>query len=506
MSSYLSLSKLPVAIIQWTRLNGGMKRLIHFSAILLATPFAFSLTHIPASVDFADTLQTWDGFGFNYVETCQTRDYDKWQQDYGGYSLMNDKQKAEVAELVFGKDGLQVDIVKMFLDPWHQESPGAKFDHTTTTSNMLRFVEDGVSLARGQGRDIDIITTLYGPPPWATQNGNIGDRDLDEEKFGDLAEYMIDWARFLRSREIGVKYLSIHNEGEDFYRWTHDEGKQRLERFDYNAYWPPEQVNAFMKILKKKVVKSGIKHLGVTNGEPSNWTRFHNWGYAHALFSDKEALASLDLLTTHGFINGDYTKLSYSNANGSTTSLLRSDRPELHTWITSYAWGDLDARFIKMAYEHIYYAQVNALIPWAGIQNLSQWIDGDSLGNAITVTDEGEYIVSRGYHLYKQLTTAGHRGMTVARTSAANPTANLIGFASNGTEHPDAFVLASNIRIWGLPYSIEVRGSKHKRFQAYRTTEDGEELYKDIGVFEVQDGRIAYDPPYGSVTTFIGQQ
>ncbi|MEX0324343.1 MAG: hypothetical protein AB3N63_19450 [Puniceicoccaceae bacterium] len=483
-----------------------MKRLVYLLSLLLLSPFAFAIEHIPASVDFADSLQLWDGFGFNYVETCQTRDYNEWEQDYGGYSLLNDKQKEEIAELVFGKNGLQVDIIKMFLDPWHQESPESGFDHTTTTSNMLRFVEDGVSLARKENREIEVITTLYGPPIWATLQGHIGGRDLDTSKFKDLAEYMIDWAKFLRERKIGVKYLSIHNEGEDFYRWTHDEGKQRLERFDYNAHWPPEQVNTFMKVLSKEVDRSGLNDLGVTNGEPSNWTRFHNWGYAHALFSDKEAMAALDLLTTHGFINGDYTKLSYSNANGSTTSMLRSERPDLHTWITSYAWGALDTRFIKMAYEHIYYAGVNALIPWAGIQEPTQWLEGDSLGNAITVTEDGEYKVTRGYYLYKQLTSAGHRGMKVARTTAANPTANLIGFSSNGTDHPDAFVLVSNIRIWGLPYAVEVKGSQYTRFRAYRTTEDGKDLYKDIGLFEVKDGRIVYDPPYGSVTTFIGQK
>jgi hypothetical protein len=30
----------------------------------------------PVTVDFSKNLRTWDGFGFNYVETAQTVDYD----------------------------------------------------------------------------------------------------------------------------------------------------------------------------------------------------------------------------------------------------------------------------------------------------------------------------------------------------------------------------------------------------------------------------------------------
>ena len=476
------------------------------SCLIFTTLQSEPIRTIPAEVDFGDTAQLWDGFGFNYVETCQTRDYKDFMQDYGGFSLMKESSKQEISELVFGDNGLQVEIVKMFLDPWHQQDPDGDFDHTTTTANMVRFVKDGVKTAAKGERRLEIITTLYGPPPWATLQKQIGGRDLDSTKFADLAEYMVDWARFLRSENIPVKYLSIHNEGEDFYRWDHDQGTQRFERFDYNAYWPPRQVNAFIKALARAVDQSGIEDLGITNGEPSNWTRFYNWGYARPLINDKEVLARLDLLTTHGFVNGDYDKLSYGAVHGTTTELLRSERPDLHAWITSYAWGGQSTKFVKMSFEHIYHAGVNALIPWAGIQYPPHWIEHDpNVGAAIKVVDDGSYEILTGYYIYKQMTTAGHRGMAVAHTMAANPKANIIAFASNGTSHPDAFILASDITIWGLPFGIEVMNTPYKKFRAWRTTQDGSELCKDIGVFHVQDGRITYEAPYGSITTFIGE-
>lgn len=224
------------------------------------------LNYIPASVDFSNLLQEWDGFGFNYVETAQTRDYDARPQDYGGFSLLPPESRREILELVFGDDGLQVEIVKMFLDPWHQVEPGGPFDHQKTTRYMLEFAESGAEIAKAAGRELTVITTLYGPPPWATQQGFIGARDLDEERLPELADYMIDWARFLRERGINIRFLSVHNEGEDFYRWNYEDATQRFHHFDYNAYWSPEAVNRFVVLLSKRLAEQGLTDIGVTTG------------------------------------------------------------------------------------------------------------------------------------------------------------------------------------------------------------------------------------------------
>ena len=112
---------------------------------------------IPAAVDFSATLQDWDGFGFNYVETGLTRDYAKTSEDHGGFSLLDATEKNEVIKAVFDREGLGIEIMKMFLDPWHQPTPDGPFDHEWSTRNMLAFVEGGIDLARQQGRDIEVI-------------------------------------------------------------------------------------------------------------------------------------------------------------------------------------------------------------------------------------------------------------------------------------------------------------------------------------------------------------
>ncbi len=481
--------------------------LLAITAGILLTAQPSEIKYIPAVIDFSAKISDWDGFGFNYVEAAQTRDYDQNPQDYGGFSLLDERQKKEIIDLVFGKDGLRVQIVKMFLDPWHQERPGGPYDHEKTVRQMKSFVGAGLKQTRQRGDDLGIITTLYGPPAWATCQKFIGGRDLDTAMADALCDYMIDWVKHLKEMDYPVKYLSIHNEGEDFYRWDFKEGTQRMERFDYNLYWPPEQVNAFLKLLGPKLEAAGLPGVGVTNGEPSNWTRFYQWNYTHTLLNDREALENLGLLTTHGFINPDFRKLSYGLANDLTTSILREKKPALHCWITSYSWGDMGTDFIKMAHEQIYSARVNALIPWAGIQHPSSWTDGDpNPGTAIRINDDGSYDVLKGYYHYKQLTIAGRRGMSVVKATLSNPVAWIIAFGENGSGNPDAFVLTSNTSLWKLPLKIEIIGTKSSAFKAWRSNEDGSELFEQLGIFEVKDGAIIYDPPRGSTTTFIATE
>jgi hypothetical protein len=74
---------------------------------------------IRATVDFSKKLRAWDGFGVNYVESAQTRDYKNDPQEYGGFSLLDEQERQHAINLIFGEDGLKPGLMKMFLDPWH---------------------------------------------------------------------------------------------------------------------------------------------------------------------------------------------------------------------------------------------------------------------------------------------------------------------------------------------------------------------------------------------------
>ena len=470
---------------------------------LLVLVSAVAVAQMPtAEVDFGSLLQAWDGFGVNYVETPQTRDYKANPQEYGGLSTLSESERQRLFELIWGDDGLRPGVLKMFLDPWHQSAPGGPFDHETTTRWMRLFAREGLKRTRARGGDLEVVTTLYGPPAYMTRQKFIRGRDLDPAHEADLANYLVEWARFLRQKEgLPLKYISLHNEGEDFNRWPVDGKDAGAASHDYNLFWPSLQVTDMIKRLRGALDKAGLRDLGVTPGECSNWDRFVFWGHATAIARDQAALKALGLITSHGFTGGrDYW---YSTHNPKGVELLRLGRPELHAWTTSMTWGKMDVAFIDDIRGQIYGVKVNAVIPWATVQT-SGWVGGDpNPGTALRVDPACAcFQIVPGYWLYKQVSRAGQPAMRVAAVKSSDNGIRLLAFASAGTRHPDAFVIV-NMTDEKKPARISVAGAKARRFAAWRTTQA--EQYQSLGSFTLAGGSLSYNLPPRSVTTFFAQ-
>ncbi|MBN2030025.1 hypothetical protein JW824_07230 [bacterium] len=459
-----------------------------------------------AEVDFSIHLREWDGFGFNYVQVAQTLNYDEDSQEYGGFSLLTEKERQEIIDLVFGDDGLKPGVIKMFYDPWHQESPDGPFDHERSTEWMCYFVREGLKRARARGDSITIFTTLYGPPPWATKQQFLRGRDLDPDQKYNLAKYMIHWVKWLREVEhFPVKYISLHNEGEDWMRWPADGLSGNIgEGHDYNLYWPPEQVVDFLKFMRPMLDAEGLQDVGLTPGETTNWYRFSHWGYADAIAADPGALQNLGLVTSHGFYSGNYGRW-FGEHRSVGIDLLREKKPSLHAWVTSTSWSRMDADNLKEMHGNIYTAKVNSITPWAGIQRPAKWVGGDpNPGSAFQISEEGAYEVRRGYYYYKQICRAGQPGMAVAKTIAMDSEVAVIAFARNGTKHPDAFILV-NISQWNKKIKVQVKGGSSDTYEAFRTS-DEEDRYKPLGTFTLdQNDIIEYEMPVRSATTFYAK-
>ena len=458
---------------------------------------------VNTKVDFSATLQEWDGFGVNYVELAQSTDPISDPQEYSGFSRLNEKQRQEILEMIFGEDGLQPNIVKMFLDPFHQKAPDEPFDHESTTEWMRYFVHQGIAKnGKRGGQDIEIITTLYGPPAWATQQKILRGRDLDPLQYENLAHYMIDWLRYLIKKEkLPVKYLSLHNEGDSPDRWPLDGSHGNIGTGgDYNAFWRPTQVAHFLEFMPSMIKAAGLD-VGLTPGECTTWKRMSDHWYHWAVFDNKKAFNQMALITSHGFGKEKYM-------NSQANNLFRLERPELHAWTTSMTWGGRrnmkDFDFLDVIRRNIYHADVNAVIPWAVLQTLT-WVGGDpNPGTAFFISEEGEYEVKPQYYYYKQLCRAGQRGMKVATVATEKDSGiELIAFASNGTKNSDAF-LVLNLTDNDKEVVIEINGANAPNFVATRSSET--EKYVDIKQLKILNGNIIYQAPAGSVTTFTAIQ
>lgn len=469
---------------------------------------------IRAQVDFSRKLQDWDGFGVNYVETCQTFDYAANPQDYGGFSTLAEDKRREILDLIFGESGLKPGIVKMFLDPFHQDEkhlnePGpenidqSNYSHTATTKWLRYFAREGLARTRSRGGELSIITTMYGPPGWMTKQRIMRGRDLEPAYKMECAKYMVSWAKYLKEKEgLPVKYISLHNEGEDWMRWPEDGGAS-WEGHDYNMFWPPEQVVEFLKLVRRVLDSHGMQDVGVTPGETTCWYRFLEWGYAYAVADDPEAVRDLGLLTSHGFVNYAGRRW-FEDTRSQAMDLLREKKPALHGWVTSTSWYNMDAWAANIYRQMIYAEKLNAVIPWACIQWSEKWSKGDpNPGTAFRIDGKGGYKIEPGYYLYKQLCRAGQPGTAVCRVLANDSEAVFLGFAANGTRNPDAFILINMSEKENKKMRIEIKGSSSRKFAAYRTSPG--EQYTELGVFEAKDGDFEYDAPVGSVTTFFGK-
>ena len=480
-----------------------------FTLLLHTSAQDAGFTAVKVDIDFGNKIREWDGFGFNYVETAQTADYSQDPQEYGGFSLLDENEKKEIIDLVFGEDGLKVGIVKMFLDPWHQEKAGGPFDHETTTKYMREFVKGGITKTRARGADLKIITTLYGPPPFITQQKFIRGRDMDPTMKDELCEYFVDWVKYLKKNDYPIKYVSLHNEGEDWTRWPADGKSGNIGHgHDYNMYWPTDLINEMIVMVRGQLDKEGYKDVGVTNGENTNWNRFANWGYAYGLYDNEKALKNLSLITSHGFFHGVIGTRWFGDHESRGIDMLREKRPELKAWVTSTSWSKMDPYFITEMQGNIYTTKINAIIPWAGIQRPVKWVGGDpNPGSAIWVNEDGSYKVLDGYYFYKQVSRAGQPGMSVVRATSRSAEAPVIAFGSNGTKNPDALVLVNNSDRWEKKMQVNLKGTKAKKFKAYRTTKgDDGEKYKEVGEFEVKDGVFIDTLPVNSVTTYFAVQ
>jgi len=486
------------------------KRLIWLNLLLL-TSFIYAqvngdFTTVRAEVDFSQKLRPWDGFGVNYVEAPQTMDYAKDPQEYGGFSLLTEDERQKIIDLIFGEDGLKPGIVKMFYDPWHQTEPGGPFDHKTTTKWMRYFVREGLKKTRARGDDLTIFTTLYGPPPWATKQKFLRGRDLDPERKYDLAYYIIHWVKFLKTEEgFPVKYISLHNEGEDWMRWPADGKSGNIGKgHDYNLFWPPEQVVDFIKFMRPMLDQEGLHDVGLTPGECTNWYRFSWWGYADAIANDAGALKNLGAVFSHGFYSGNYGRW-FGEHRSVGIDVLRAKKPELHAWVTSTSWSKMDADNMKEMHGNIYTAKVNGITPWACIQRPAKWVGGDpNPGCAFRVYEDGKYEVMRGYYYYKQICRAGQPGMAVAWTMAMDSEVAVVGFARNGTQHPDAVMLV-NIGKEDKKIGLTVKGAGSKIFDAFRTS-DEKDRYTALGDYSLDTNDILFvTAPARSATTFFAK-
>jgi O-glycosyl hydrolase len=464
-----------------------------------------------ARVDFAKHLRAWDGFGVNYVAAAQTRDWSQWPQDYGSFGLLQERDRQEIIDLIFGDDGLKPTLGKMFIDSLQagtskpagvNPDPMALdpriYDHETTTTWMRWFWREGLKRLRARGEEPRLVATLYGPAPWMTKQKILRGRDIDPAEKYEIAKYIISFARHMIEKEgIPIRFLSLHNEGgiEEMRRWPADGGDApEYAKHDYNCIWPVETVAEFIAFMREMLDRQGLRQVALGNGE---CTRLDGTvKYVEAIVRNPAALANYGLVTSHGFGRDD------SMFTSAHLDVVRRVKPDFHGWVTSASWGRMDMSFLRTIHHHIMTSQVNGYIPWAVVQRHSQWVGGDpNPGTAILIDDQGRWSVQRGYTLFKHYCRVGRAGMAVADAQDASAEVLVTAFAAAGTKSADAAVV---LNTGEAPQKLELRldGSRHRRFSVVAT--DDSRSYERLADAVPAQGVLSLELPPRSVHTLEG--
>lgn len=445
------------------------------------------------TIDFQDTRQEWDGFGVNYVEMTHSRDGS--YEDYGSFSDMTDAEIEKVLQAIFGEDGLQPGVVKLFLSPYllrDAPRPGVidldAYRFEECLQQTIFFAKEGIRRAAEYGVTLRFIATLYGPPPWATKQKIIRDQNIDPAQRDALATFMAGCVKYLREREqIPVEAISIHNEGEDPSRYPGFEGD------DFNAHWTPDDIADMILRLRNQLHCAGLPRVKVTPGETKQWSRFEPVAWKIGL-NYPQVLDAVGLLTSHGF-DRDYipTGLNFLRDHHRNPNL----KPGLKAWVTSCSWyksGGVD--FSTNIVGHINEVGVNALIPWAIIQKPSKWPEGDPNPNPpFLVNPDATVTLKKSYYYYQQLARAGKPGSHVVPVHG-DTYRSIHSVAFTG----DAIVLI-NAGQQARDFIFEIHHSD-EMFEAYRTTMD-DDSFSPVGTFSLSDWQFTYTAPPLSTTTFF---
>ena len=457
-----------------------------------------------AYVDFSKRLRDWDGFGITYTGGVR-----RIPQSEKVFMSLQQENRLRLLESLFGSDGMRAAIIRLYLDPAYDllsqpyRSPEestinvSEYAFEADSCDVCAFCTEARRVVAGWGGDLKLITTALSPPGWMTKQKEPGGRDLDPVYRNDFARFMVAWVKYLRERDLPVKYLSLHNAGERWYLWN-ETGVVMHEKGVRAIYWPPEQVVDFLKLVRRTLDRNGLQDVLLTPGEVQNWVRFYEWGYADALREDPQALASLGLLTSNSFADFNCQN-RYGDWRSTGVDLIREQYPDLHAWVIANRAPMLHSDLVSEIHNHIYGSKINAIIFDTGLRDE---VSGVVLsGSTLLSLEAGNLNQESLYHYLKVMCRAGQPGMSVCQVACNGPEVSITGFSSNETPHPDTFVVI-NTGTGETELPIEIRGSASGGFQVYRSSP--RENYAKLGAIPVREGKVLYRASSQSVTAFFG--
>ena len=337
--------------------------------------------------------QTISGFG---ASACW------WAQDIGATDNAED-----VAKLLFGKDGLALNIYRYNIGGGEKENPNSRIGGNRATESFYYlneqtgeyeydFTRDAAAqhmldLALAQGC-VDTVVLFANSPHYSmtvTGQATGGTEEffsnLPEENYQAFADYFITIAEYFLGKGVPVKYISPINEPQ----WSWGGGWVGQEGCHYET----DEIVALMKVFAKSITRSGldIKLMAPESGALGDQTI--EW--FDRLTSDPEIAAVLGSLSYHSYWSDGNAAEKYNFGNtlkekGYSVPVDMTEWCELPLEHDNSDFGGA-MRTARIIAQDLELSGANSWSAWTGVNNYGTKEDGTRWSDGLlSMSDGGE--------------------------------------------------------------------------------------------------------------------
>lgn len=447
------------------------------------------------TLNWEDEKQTIDGFGVAQAG---------WSDRLYAHHKRN-----EVMNLMFGKDGLQLSILRGEIFPHYWENtqdtdfnlnddiniPFTDSVMKAQTDDCKRRGQLWISKEAKEKYHVDkLFYSAWTAPAYMKSNGKVSDGELKPEYYQAYADYLVAFYKAYTSIGLEPYALSPSNEPGYAAPWN-------------SSIWSAEKMGTFLaEYLCPTFKKEGIP-AHIIFGENPLWsvvspraTFASSYDFVTTILQQHPDLASYNMIASgHGYTLPDSYPAPLDSLRTPIIPFEAAEKAGIHVWLTEISdVAPLDTtiedgiRWAKTWYDYLVEANTNACVWWAGALPA-----GNNEGLIVLKEDRENYFTTKRFYTFGNYTRYIPVGSTRIGTEGLNtPDSLYVSAFKNGKDftvvaiNPTDSLIRTNLQ----PAGKEIDGTvtriltdKENNWQTYTT---------DANILEI---------PGKSVATFTGK-
>lgn len=418
-------------------------------------------------------------------------------------------KRSEICSLLFGKDGLDVSILRGEIFPhyWENETdsvfdtdvnidilPGDPYFQTADGNDWRRRGQLWVTREAKKNYQVEkLFFSTWSPPAYMKSGGSSVKGYLKPEYYQRFAEFLAGFCKAYGAYGLDVYAISPVNEPNYEAEWNSCKwSEQNLADFIVNNMGPTLHQNGVdSKIVFGELAQWSTLVLGAFNLVSSKKY------VENVINANPRVLDYADIAAGHGYnipsIPYEFPIVRYDKAvdNG------------LNVWLTeiSTAYDSFDAsmangiHWAEVFYKYLVNAEVNAICWWAGARPTTS-------NESLIKLEENDYLTTKRFETFGNYTRyikPGSRRINVVKGLGTSPKLLVSAFKHNS----EVIIVAVNKNTTTITTTIKMNGvTCGNSLRSYLTNENNR--WRESEVAMNQDGSYMISLPPSSVVTYVG--